>query len=72
MDSKTQKGEKKMNTFRVKAGLAQMLKGGGEFFLFKKFRGFFVVERFDDYLERFWRKHSLTHVQYVVKLTPHN
>ena len=28
MDSKTAKGEKKTNTFRVKAGLAQMLKGG--------------------------------------------
>ena len=66
MDSKTQKGEKKTNTFRVKAGLAQMLKGGGEFFYLKNFEFFFVVERFDDYLERFWRKHSLTHVQYIV------
>ena len=37
MDTKTQKnGEKKTNTFRVKAGLAQMLKGGGKhFFTFR-------------------------------------
>ena len=35
MDTKTQKnGEKKTNTFRVKAGLAQMLKGGGTSFFY--------------------------------------
>ena len=62
MDSKTTKGEKKTNTFRVKAGLAQMLKGGGTFVVTRKYSRTRVFRRFIDEFVRGWRETLDSHI----------
>ena len=70
MDSKTAKGEKKTNTFRVKAGLAQMLKGGGTFVVTRKYSRTRVFRRFIDEFEDGERRSTLTYSIRNEELTP--